>query len=190
MARTIDLDHRAQLAAAVADHFVERGNVRASLRDLSADVGASARMLVHHFGTREQLVDAALEIARERQIAVASAAIVPGPDAVEVLQETWVWFRREDTRRYFVLFSDVAALERSAPARERRFTDRLGSEWRPLFERVFRADERFAADAAQLALLVIGVLRGFALDLNDGADPTGHEAAFRTLIDLIASRSE
>jgi len=190
MTRTLDHARRDQLAAAAADFFVANGNLQASLRELASDVGASARMLVHHFGDRQNLVDAALEIARARQIEAARAAIVPGPDALAVLGEAWRWFRRKDTRRYFVLFSNVAAKERAAPAGERRFTRRLGSDWRPLFEAVFRADPRFTRDAPTLALLVVSALRGFSLDLNDGADAAHHKRAFGALIELIAAAGE
>lgn len=188
MARTVDLAHRSDLAERVAAQFVLDGTDAASLRDLAAEVGASARMLVHHFGTREALVGAALEVARERQLAAAREAIVPGPDAVAVLGSVWAWFCREDTRRYFALFTGVAARERARPVHERRFAARLGSEWRPLFEDVFRADARLAADAPELAQVVIGVLRGFALDLDDGdADA---EAAFAVLVELVARRRD
>lgn len=187
MARTIDHEHRATLAAAVGERFLAGGTARASLRELAVDVGASARMLVHHFGTREQLADAALEVVRERQLAAARRAIVPRGDALANLQETWAWFSRDDTRRFFVLFTDVAALERSVPAHERQFGGRLESDWLPLFEGVFEADERFAPDAPTLALLVVGVLRGFALGRTEEPRSEQHRAAFETLVELIAN---
>jgi AcrR family transcriptional regulator len=188
MARKVDQDHREMLVNAVAASFVADGTARASLRDLAVGVGASARMLVHHFGTREKLVNAALDVARARQLAAAHEAIVPGPDALAVLDAVWVWFLRADTCQYFALFTDIAARERTQPAHKRRFTARLGTDWRPLFESVFQADVRFTRDASALALIVIGVLRGFALDLHDGGDAGGHQQAFAALVDLIAAR--
>ena len=50
-----------------ADHLLERGVVAVSLRDLAAAVSVSPRMLVHHFGSREELVARALGDARSRQ---------------------------------------------------------------------------------------------------------------------------
>ena len=144
-------------------------------------------MLMHHFGSRDELVAMALEVARDRQLAAAEQAIVPGPDAVAVLHATWGWFMRPDTRQYFALFTDVAARERGEPGPERRFTARLGADWQPIFEAVFGADERFARNSSTLALLVVGVLRGMALDLTSGSDTDDHRRAFATLIELIAS---
>ena len=188
MARTIDTAHREALVEAVASQFVAAGTARTSLRDLAEGIDTSARMLVHHFGGREQLVGAALDVARARQLAAAEAAIRPGPDAIAVLGEVWDWFEPPQTRRYFALFSEVAADERSRPDAERRFAGRLGSDWQPLFEGVFAADARFARDAPELARLVIGVLRGFALELDRDGSDARRAQAFALFVDLIDTR--
>jgi hypothetical protein len=106
------------------------------------------------------------------------------------MDSVWDWFRAPVTRRYFALFTDVAAQERTQPKGERQFSERLGLDWQPLFERVFEADARFTADASALALIVIGMLRGFALDLDECDALAEHEQAFATLVGLMAARGE
>ena len=61
MARPPDLERRQALLDAVVEEFAERGIGDRSLRDLAAAVGTSHRMLLHHFGSRDELLLAALE---------------------------------------------------------------------------------------------------------------------------------
>lgn len=190
MSRTIDIERRDALVALVADHLVASGTVRGSLREIAPAAGASARMLVHHFGSRDVLIGAALERVREQQLAAARAAIVPGPDAIHALRAAWSWFGRADTRRFFALFEDVESLKLTQIERSPAFRGRLSTDWRPLFEAVFAADVRYADEAAVLAHLVVVAFRGFARDLAAGApaDAAEQQAAFEVLVEMIASR--
>jgi AcrR family transcriptional regulator len=188
MPRDVDHERKAALTEAVADHLISCGNVRDSLRDIATSIDSSARMLVHHFGSREEMLNVALEVARARQLNAAKKAIQPGPNAAATLRDVWIWFRRPDTRRYFSLFSDVAAYERSNAEHDRRFTSRLGTEWRPLFEELFREDNQLSTDAESLAYLTVATLRGLALDLGAGTDSTKQHAAYEALIEMIEIR--
>ena len=186
--KTRQTDRRAELIHAVADHLVSRGHARDSLREMAAEIDTSARMLVHHFSTREPLIDAALEQVRDRQLRVARNMLRPGNDAISTLGGVWRWFERDDTRRYFLLFEDVEVRERIKPSNSGAFAARLGTDWRPLFADMFRSDARFAHDADLLAHLVVVTLRGFARDRAARADVPDQRRAFEALIDMIAAR--
>ena len=188
MPRPVDTDRRAALVHAVADHLVSRGHARDSLREIAAEVGTSARMLVHHFGTREPLIDAALERVRDRQLRAARDSIRPSSDAISTLRGVWRWFEREDTRRYFLLFEDVEIRERIGSSIHSALAARLGADWRPLFADMLRSDARFAHDADLLAHLVVVTLRGFARDRAANTDVSDQRRAFEALIDMIAER--
>ncbi len=95
-------------------------------------------MLVHHFGTRDALIAGAVEIARRRQLAHAASYFVAGSDAAAVLEAAWPWFVDPETRKYFRLFQQVAALEKlraSAPPSDLRV--RLATDWKSIFREVF-----------------------------------------------------
>jgi AcrR family transcriptional regulator len=189
MTRPIDLERRAALLHAVAGHLINKGHARDSLREIATGVGTSARMLMHHFGTRERLIGDALKLVRDRQLRAARQAISPGSDAIVTLRNLWRWYARKDTRRYFLLFEDVELRERISPSANSALTARLGTDWRPLFAEIFRQDARFAHDADLLAHLVVATLRGFARDRMSGASVSGQRHAFQTLIDMIGARA-
>src|SRR4051812_20872225 len=64
MARTdeVTLSPRQRLLDPAVDHVAEHGLSDTSLRQLAAALGTSHRMLIYHFGSKEQLV---VEIIRE-----------------------------------------------------------------------------------------------------------------------------
>ncbi|MFT3714900.1 MAG: TetR/AcrR family transcriptional regulator [Gordonia sp. (in: high G+C Gram-positive bacteria)] len=65
MARPPDANKRAEIAARTAEYLASHGIAETSLRTVAAELGTTARMLVHYFGTKEQLFTAALESQRQ-----------------------------------------------------------------------------------------------------------------------------
>src|SRR5271156_4025588 len=70
MARTPDLERRRQLLDALVEEFAAGGVGDRSLREVAAGVGTSHRMLLHHFGSREDLLLAIVEEVENRQMAL------------------------------------------------------------------------------------------------------------------------
>jgi AcrR family transcriptional regulator len=54
--RPVDRARRKQLLTAAGEVLARTGVVDTSLRELASQLGTSARMLVHYFGTKEQLI--------------------------------------------------------------------------------------------------------------------------------------
>ncbi|WP_156746856.1 TetR/AcrR family transcriptional regulator, partial [Mycobacterium sp. E2733] len=70
MARTPDSERRRELLDALVAEFAAGGVGDRSLRDVAAAVGTSHRMLLHHFGSREDLLLAVVEEVERRQMGV------------------------------------------------------------------------------------------------------------------------
>jgi len=62
--RPLDQARRAALLAGVIAYIAERGLTELSLRPLADYLGTSSRMLIHYFGSKEQMLVAALETER------------------------------------------------------------------------------------------------------------------------------
>ena len=188
MGRHVDTERRARLLEATATHLVEHGIAHTSLDGIADTAETSSRMLVHHFGTRDALIAGALEIARRRQLDHAADHFVPGPSAADVLRSAWPWFVDSETRKYFRLFQQVAALEklqdRAAPSELRR---RLASDWKPALRAVFAADARHRDDAEALAELSLAVFRGLAIELVARPDEADLRRAYERFIGLLGS---
>ncbi len=78
------------------------------------DVGTSARMLVYHFGSKDELMAEALEEARRQQRARFTGWIAPVPGELYsvTLRKAWAFFESEQAMRYHRLFQQLAAASR------------------------------------------------------------------------------
>ena len=189
MGRHVDTARRAALLEAAATHLVEHGVAKASLEAIAATAGTSSRMLVHHFGTRDALIAGALQIARRRQLDHAAPHFAPGPDAAAVLESAWPWLVDPETRKFFRLFHQVAALEAlEARAEPTELRIRLATDWKPLLRAVFDADARHRGEADALAELLLAVYRGLAIELVVGADEAELRRAHESFVEMLRRR--
>src|SRR5690349_20853395 len=106
MARPPDLVRRQELLDAVVKECAERGIGDRSLRDIAAAVGTSHRMLLHHFGSRNELLLAIVDEVERRQ-----RALLPQlPDEpAAALAAMWADLRREELRPFERLFFECYA---------------------------------------------------------------------------------
>jgi AcrR family transcriptional regulator len=187
MPRTVDYQRRAAIVQRAADHLLERGVVAVSLRELAAAVGVSPRMLVHHFGSREKLVSAAVREARSRQREAFEARLAPHPGRpyADVLTDAWRWFASDEAQPYLRLFAQVYALAQAPDSPHAEFLRESVLDWLPTIEHGFAADGVDPATARELATLTIAVLRGLLQDANAIGDQKRVLAAFQRYAALL-----
>lgn len=167
MGRHKDPHRRADLLEAITDYILERGLAELSLRPLAQAVGTSPRILLYHFGSKEELVASALTTARTRETATvesyrASAADVPLAD---LLNTAWEWISASSNHRFLRLFFEVYGLSLQDPKRFPGFLDTVVADWLPLVEAGLRTGGMDAVRARTVAPLVVAVQRGLLLDL-------------------------
>ena len=111
MARPIDHDRKQALRGAAGDYLLRHGLSAFSLRPLGEALGTSARMLVHHFGSRENLLREALGAIRERESADFEAWRSRKGEATTIGEQLlWHWQRltsrrmRSRARQLFELY--------------------------------------------------------------------------------------
>lgn len=190
MSRTVDSAHRDHLVDAVARDLLAHGLPGASLDRLAAAAGTSARMLVHHFGSRLTLIDAALDRARGWELDHARAALPPTQDFIEVLAAAWAWFGGDEARQYFRLFGQVAALARLEEDTQVSVTrSQLTTEWLTIFVDGFAALGCRPEMARRLATGLLAQIRGLLLDMDSTGDRPRIERAYRDHITLLATSS-
>jgi AcrR family transcriptional regulator len=137
-------------------------------------------MLVHHFGSREELVSCALREARSRQREAFEARLAPQTDRpyAEVLIDAWRWFETDEARPYLRLFGQLHALAGTPDSPHRDFLRESVVDWLPTIERGFAADGHDPAAARELATLTLAVIRGLLQDANAVGDHQRVSAAF------------
>jgi AcrR family transcriptional regulator len=78
----------------MADHLLGTGLSEATLRPAAAALGTSPRMLLYHFRSKEELVVAALQEVRRREIAMLTRATArfPRSSTADMMRSIWRWY--------------------------------------------------------------------------------------------------
>jgi AcrR family transcriptional regulator len=172
------VDRRAELLAATIDHAEQHGISELSLRQLAEAIGTSHRMLVYHFGSKDELlVEVTREVeARQRAAVEALAADESMPPDAQMAE---LWRRLTDPalapqeKLFFELYGQaLQGRENAASLLEGIVDDWLG----PLTELAVRQGVPRAKARAD-ARLSLAVTRGLLLDLLATGDRRGVHAA-------------
>ena len=174
MARPPDLERRQELLEAVIAEFAARGIGDRSLRDIAAAVGTSHRMLLHHFGSRNELLLAIVGEVERRQMSMMSDLPTEPAEAIGAM---WANLRRPELRPLERLFFECYA--RGAQG-EAPFSEMLPGA----------VDDWLTDDAAQsvdpaMMRLGLAVARGLLLDLVATDDRDGVDAALAAFVELV-----
>lgn len=116
MARTPDLERRQELLDRIVVYLAEHGLAQATLRPMAASLDVSINRLVHHFGSKEELITAALNRAIEQQLAVQDAWMKRQPrmTPVEFYRRWWRWMNAKPEHLALVRLNyEAAALDTS-----------------------------------------------------------------------------
>jgi AcrR family transcriptional regulator len=178
MVRTPDLERRRQLLEALVEEFAAGGVGDRSLRDVAAAVGTSHRMLLHHFGSREDLLVAIVEQVERRQMGLLPE--LPTTPA-ESFAAMWADLRRPELRQLERLFFECYA---RAAQGEKPFAQMVpGAVDGWLAEVAAVAGDAFDPAMARLGLAVV---RGLLLDLVATEDEAGVDAAAQAFANLFS----
>jgi AcrR family transcriptional regulator len=162
--RPVDHQRRAELLDAVVDYTVEHGFSEVSWRPVAAAVGVSPTTLVHHFGTKEQMLVAILGRLRERIRAATSDQAGQQPGMAAAARAAWA--RTSDPQQWpeFRLFFAVYGRALQAPEQFEGFLDRVVADWMSDLADA-QGPGADQVTAARTATLVIATIRGLLLDL-------------------------
>lgn len=179
MARTPDNERRAQLLDALVAEFATGGIGDRSLRDVAAAVGTSHRMLLHHFGSRENLLVAIVEEVERRQMGLLPE--LPA-DPAEGFVAMWADLRRPELREFERLFFECYARAAQGEKPFARMIPGAVTGWLAEVDAVAEGPVDLA-----LARLGLAVTRGLLLDLVATDDDAGINAAARAFAELLRS---
>jgi AcrR family transcriptional regulator len=172
MARPPDLERRQELLDAVVKECAAHGIGDRSLRDIAAAVGTSHRMLLHHFGSRNELLLAIVDEVERRQRALLHELPTEPAAAVAAM---WADLRRPELRPFERLFFECYARGVQGEQPFARMLPGAVDAW---------LSEDEAADPA-LVRLGLAVMRGLLLDLVATDDRRGVDAAAQAFADLV-----
>jgi AcrR family transcriptional regulator len=174
VSRPRDERRRDELLAAVVADCAEHGLGNRSLRDIAEHVGTSHRMLIHHFGSREELMVAVVQAVEARQADLATE--LSGPPA-DQLTAMWSQLSTPQLRPLERLFFESYA---------------RGANGEAPFDQLLPAavDSWLIDDGGDPALRRLGlaVVRGLLLDLVATGDEAATTAAIARFAELVGRR--
>jgi AcrR family transcriptional regulator len=177
MPRPPDEQRRRELLDALIDAFGRTGIGARSLRDIAAEVGTSHRMLLHHFGSREEMLVSIVEEVERRQTAMLDG--LPN-DPARAIAASWAELRRPELRPFERLFFECYARAAQGEAPFTRLLPGAVHGW------LAEIDERSAGTADRaLARLGLAVIRGLLLDLVATDDDQDVDAAAAHFVALL-----
>ncbi len=168
MARTPDLERRQELLDRIVVYLADNGLAQATLRPMAKSLDVSINRLVHHFGSKEELLATAMRRAIEQQIAVQSGWLRRNPSLTnaDLYRKWWRWMNASPANLAVVRLNyEAAALDTKVTglAGDLR-ADQIGV-WRHEAERHLVQDG-IPPDQAELeASLVKATFTGLVMDL-------------------------
>jgi AcrR family transcriptional regulator len=185
--RPVDHQRRAELLDAAVDYAAEHGFSGLSWRPIATALGVSTTTLVHHFGTKEELLQAILGRLRDRIVVATAELAGDEPGLAAAARAVWVWSSAPEQRATFRLFFAVYGNALQDPEPFAEFLGLVGRDWRATLRAVQEAE--VGDDAETRATLVVATLRGLLLDLlASGDEARVHAAAEAFLADLARPR--
>ena len=181
MARTPDTERRRQLLDALVAEFAAGGIGDRSLRDVACAVGTSHRMLLHHFGSREDMLVAIVEEVERRQMGLLPE--LPTTPA-ENFAAMWADVRRPELRQAERLFFECYARAAQGEKPFARMVPGAVDGWLKEVE-ALENPTGSPVDPA-LARLGLAVIRGLLLDLVATDDNAGVDAAAQAFTELLS----
>jgi AcrR family transcriptional regulator len=169
-----------------ADYVFEHGLSELSLRPLATALGVSHRTLIHHFGSKEQLLSEILREARtrERRLVAARADDVVGKTSfIDIMRV--VWERSIDHLPYFRVYYEIHGLALQNPERYADFLDGVVTEWLEVAIALLRREGLGPTRAEVVATFVWAASRGLLLDLLTTGDQPRVEKGFEQLVQSV-----
>ena len=179
---------RRRLLELVADHVLAHGASELSLSELARAIGSSNRMLLYHFGSKEEVLQQATLVAFERFPILEGALrrLRTGDGALrDRLLRVWADIAHPDNRPFLALFFQAFGVALYHPERNAELLQRLGGEWVGEVQEVLEAGGTPASRARLLATQLVTEWRGLQVSLLSGASRELLDASYADLVDRL-----
>jgi AcrR family transcriptional regulator len=176
---------REKLLERAVHYVLQHGVGGLSLRPMAKAMGTTARMLIHHFGTKETLVADVL-IAIEQGFAQRTAAYIGDGQTVGfTLLHMWTETAAPAMEPALRAMFEVWGQALVHPTRYQSFLKSLAEPWITLLSRRFEKSGHKPAAAVVLATLAVGAFQGLQLVRLTGGDDLRTAAALQALVQWL-----
>ncbi len=175
---------REELLEAASIYVLEHGVASLSMRPLAKAIGVAPSAVVHHFGTKEQLLTEILGHIRNRSM------LPPEGAEAESGRYRAFWYRwaQDDTLPVLRLAYEVIGLAVRSPERFGTFRAHATLDWVPIIAAQLRAAGCPDDETDPLATSMVAHISGLQLDLLLTGDRERLDAAHELYVEMIAER--
>jgi AcrR family transcriptional regulator len=156
---------REELLQGFVDYLLEHGFADLSLQPAAVQLGTSARMLLHYFGSKERLVEEAIGALRQRQLQVVFGEEMTMDRFDELFWRAFMWSTSEGFVGVFRLTYEILWAALRNPERYRDFLDQVTSEWQLGFAGAMQASGYSEPHSRTVSTAYLAALRGLVIDL-------------------------
>jgi AcrR family transcriptional regulator len=179
-------ERRAEWAEAATDYVLDHGLIGLSLRPLAADLGTSDRMLLYHFGSKDELVAAVLRTSNERSIAHVRA-MEPSTGLHGAVHDLWATMLIPQIDRCSRLYVEAAALGLLGKEPYVSVVREANGHWtEAMVDHLVRSGVRRPL-ARRAASIIDAAFMGFQLDLPLDVGTRERSRAVADLADAVAA---
>jgi AcrR family transcriptional regulator len=190
VARTPDLERRQELLDRIVVYLADAGLAQATLRPMAAALNVSINRLVHHFGSKEELLATAMQRAIDLQIEVQDGWLARNPrlSMVEIYRKWWKWINESPANLAAIRLNyEAAALDPKVTGLTGDVrADQIGV-WRHDVEKRLEADGLPHERAAMEASLAKATFTGLVMDLFATGDRRRLNKVFAVFVDRLAA---
>jgi AcrR family transcriptional regulator len=189
MARLVDVDRRVALLDEVVAYLGDHGLANLSLRPMAAALDVSVNSLVHHFGSKDDLVIAALRRSGviQKQVEQRWLQRRPGMSQADLLRAWWRWINAAPRNLAMVrLGIEAAAMEATLDGLPRQVRGEQIGLWRSNIENRLAAEGVPREVAVTEASLAKAMFTGLVVDLL----ATGQKARLTRSLEVGLARLE
>jgi AcrR family transcriptional regulator len=181
--RAKDPQRRQAWAQLATDYVHAHGLIGLSLRPLAAVLGTSDRMLLYHFGSKDELVADVLRTSNERSVAEV-AALAPSADLRSAVHDLWAVSENDQCNRLYVEAAALGMFGRDPYASVVREANALWLE--SLVDHLVKSgvDRSLTRRAAHV---IDAAFMGFELALPLDVDPADRARSVGDLADAVAA---
>lgn len=159
MVRTTDKSIKINILEKTFQYIVEHGIEAISMRQLSKEIGVSARMLVYHFGSKEQLLSNVLTYTSEKIKSVFEGFSPPNLNPEEELLTIWLFFSDNLVQAEIQLIFEVEVLALRGNPIYRSFAKKNSEYWLQF------VISRFPSLSQTVCQLILNTVSGTLLEL-------------------------
>jgi AcrR family transcriptional regulator len=171
---------------AIVEVFRKRGPESFALGAIAEELGTSSRMLIYHFGSRDELLGRVMKLVRQDTI---ESLEHPPPSGIdEAIERFWSYYIYLGHLSDMQLFFHMAARRSEEPTRFADFASTAVDGWVNFFATATEREGKNLDYSRTLGRLVIASLRGIIVDYLITGDLASAEeslAVFRRFVGLM-----